>query len=910
MRAATRHRAALLLLTLSPIAACTIRVIQPAPLAGPGQATAAAPKPDTGRKDIPWKPFAEVTKDTRVVSGLFTAYLKHENVYLSLRPDQFDRDFLMVTELSQGIGEFELDGGSDLRSDLIRFHRSGDHVELWVVNPYATATPGTPMARTVAYSFGHSVAQSFPIASVRDTSNEILIDLVPFVVSDWADLGGFFQIFSQATPAGAQGPMFDRERSSFLSLHMFPANAEAEVRLTFHSSRRLGMEMVPDYRWIPLGVHYSIVELPATPMRPRYADDRVGYFVSAMKDFSRDTAESFFVRYVNRWRLEKKDPGAAVSDPIRPITYYIDRTVPLEWRPYVREGVLEWNRAFEEAGIRNAIQTLEAPDDTLWSAEDARYSTVRWMANNGFTYAIGPSDVDPRTGEILNADILIAASWIQAWQGQYRDYAGPQAMIREVFLEDSLLRADPHGRFQRLCSYGATLGREGTLLRATLAASGSIAPGGPVPREYIGQALKELVMHEVGHTLGLRHNFRGTAAIPMAKLFDRAYTATHGTSASVMDYNPPAIALDRSKQGDYYSRTIGSYDRWAIRYGYASVGGDSPDAERPGLARIAAEAADPDHVYGSDEDAGFAAFGLDPTTTRYDQTSDPLAWAKDRVTLVNRLFDSLETRLVGAGDAYPKLRRGFEDLLFQRWYATLVTTKYLAGAYTSRDHRGDPNARAPFIGVTAARQRDALAFIADAGLGPDAYRFRPGFLNRLAPERWWHWDANPFTEGRIDFPLHDWALSFQGTLVRILTDPQVLARLRDAELRAERRDQVVTIPDVLTALTAAVWAEAGLGGATRAENTTSIRRDLQRLYLARLLRIVVTPERGTPEDARAVARASLADLRVHLERALAPGNELDAYTRDHFADSRERIQQALNAQVVQPLGPTAPGSSP
>src|SRR5437899_9590090 len=270
------------------------------------------------------------------------------------------------------------------------------------------------------------------------------------------------------------------------------------------------------------------------------------------------------------------------------------------------------------------------------------------MANNAYTYAIGPSDVEPRTGEILNADILIAASWIEAFQGQYREYAGPQAMVREVFAEDSLLRAEPRGRFRRLCSYGASLGRDGTLLRATLAASGTIAAGAAVPREFIGQGLKELVMHEVGHTLGLRHNFRGTAAIPKEKLFDRAYTATHGTSASVMDYNPPAIALDRSRQGDYYSRTIGTYDRWAIKYGYATVAGETPDAERAGLRSIAAEASDPDHVYGTDEDAGFAAYGLDPTVTRFDQTSDPLAWAKDRETPVNRLFDSLEPRLVAS----------------------------------------------------------------------------------------------------------------------------------------------------------------------------------------------------------------------------------------------------------------------
>src|SRR2546425_6744793 len=159
--------------------ACTIRVIQPAPAAVPG---GGGPKPDSAKKDLPWKPFAEVTKDARVQTGLFTVYLKRESAYLTLKPEQLDRDYLMVTELSQGIGELGIDGGSDVRSDLIRFHRTGDHVELWVVNPYATATPNTPMARTVAYSFGHSVAQSLPIASLRDTTNEVLVDLVPFLV--------------------------------------------------------------------------------------------------------------------------------------------------------------------------------------------------------------------------------------------------------------------------------------------------------------------------------------------------------------------------------------------------------------------------------------------------------------------------------------------------------------------------------------------------------------------------------------------------------------------------------------------------------------------------------------------------------------------------------------------------------
>jgi hypothetical protein len=618
-----------------------------------------------------------------------------------------------------------------------------------------------------------------------------------------------------------------------------------------------------------------------------------------MLDFSKDTAETFFTRYVNRWRLEKKDAAAAVSDPVRPITYYLDRTIPHEWRPYVRAGILEWNRAFEEAGVRNAIQVLDAPDDdSTWSAEDARYSTVRWMANFFQTYAIGPSDVDPRTGEILNADILIAAGWIQAFQNQYRRFAGPAATVRAWFREDSLLRADPDGRL-RLCSAGAALADYGPLLQATLVAHGVIGPGDPVPREYIGQALQELVMHEVGHTLGLRHNFRGTAIIPADRLTDRAFTAREGTSGSVMDYNPPAVSWDRGKQGDFFNTTIGSYDRWVIQYGYADAGGATPDAERPGLARMAAQAADPAHLYGSDEDASFGSFGLDPTVTRYDLTADPLAWSQGQVAFINRLFDSLELRLVAEGDPYTKLRSAFTSLLNTRFAATLYATKWVGGAYTSRDHRGDPRGRPPVVDVPAPRQREALTFITQEGLGEQAYRFRPELLRRLAASRWWHWGTNPFAEDRIDYPLHEWAFAFQTTLVDLLLDPGVLDRLRDAELRADRGASVVTIPEVMDAVTGAVWAEAGYrGGAGR--NATSIRRDIQRYTLQLLSRMVIAPPPGTPEDARSVARATLARLGAALDRTL-PAARLDASTRAHYADSRDRIRQTLGATVVQPV---------
>ena len=218
------------------------------------------------RADAPGRPFGEVTRGSEVGTGLFTIYFKRDSIYLSLSPRQLDRDYLLVTQISQGIGELGLDGGASVRSDLVRFHREDDRIELWVVNSHMAAAAGTPMARTVAYSFGHSVVQSFPIAATRDTS-EVLLNIAPFLVSDWADIGTVFQTaIAQRKLTGSVS--LDEKRSSLQSLHLFGGNLEADVRLTFQTPRNLGLETLADYRSIPIGIHYSLRSCPRRRCAP------------------------------------------------------------------------------------------------------------------------------------------------------------------------------------------------------------------------------------------------------------------------------------------------------------------------------------------------------------------------------------------------------------------------------------------------------------------------------------------------------------------------------------------------------------------------------------------------------------------------------------------------------------------
>ena len=886
------------------LASC-IHVYEPKP-----QTTAPAPqaaKPD--EKKDPFKPWDEVLKDTKPFAGFLKAHQKRDNaLLLELRPDQLEQDFGMVLHLSRGVmGMYEQGAPQDWEARIMRFRRVGDQIQLVHRNPHFTANPGSPIRTAVDNNLGHAVVATFKIESENKTTKALLVDATNFFVSDYADLANVLKFYYANKPV-----MFEKEKSFVANVAGFPTNIEIDADLAFRGmeSPMYGWQGLADGRYVPLRMRYSIFELPKTVMTPRLADDRVGHFLDGVWDYSRDREESFMRRYVRRWRLEKKDANAPVSDVAQPIVFYIDRSVPVEYRKYVKAGVEAWQKAFERAGLRNAIVAREVADnDSTWSAEDARFSTIRWTPDP-YAWAYGPSQTDPRSGEILNADIIVAAGFTSYYTQLHQEQISADALVH---MSGFGMMPQLAGMAQRpIARYACfnQLGKRAQMAfqHTAMLAMGIVEAGAPLPEEFIGDGLKDLIMHEVGHTLGLRHNFRGSSGIPNDKLNDKAFTRENGLTLSVMDYAAVNINKDPKKQGYYHNPEVGTYDVWAIKYAYAPVeraavkanaAGEliaAAESEMPALSKIASEVSRPLHTYGTDEDNWLGGFAVDPLTNAWELGSNPVRYAKDRVELIESLEPKLEKRLVKEGKGYQRLRESVTGLLYERYTALAPVTKTVGGLYVARDHRGDPNERRPFVPVPAGEQREAVRLIVDEAFAPNAFSFDADLLNKLAPSRWADW-AEPFTL-QLDFPLHGIVNSLQTALLRTLLDNARMTRMVENTARVSRPADAYTIAELFATLSASIWSEVPAH-----QNINSFRRNLQRSHVSEMTRILMN-ERvlggmpvPPPEDARSLARMELTNLSDRIGRTLANGASLDATTRAHLLETKVRIDRALNASV-------------
>ncbi|NKB66920.1 MAG: DUF5117 domain-containing protein [Candidatus Latescibacteria bacterium] len=839
--------------------------------------------------------FAEVIEDFEKIEGLFDLYRDPEEnkVFLAIRPEQFGQLHLCNITRTQGDGYF-FDSASLIyigrgRSVPFAFERVGKKVFFTHKNVYYRADEDAAIHQAVDRGLSDSILGVGAIeGQPHPETGAVLVDPSAFFVQDIALVGFIFSEYIKSVVYS-----FDGDNSYFGALQNFPDNTEIDVVLHFKTGApKMDIPTLADERSFQHVYHYSLSSLPESDFRPRLADDRVGHFTTLHQDYTSVLKDDPYVRYVNRWQLEKAEPKFKRSPPKEPIVYWLENTIPVEYRDAVREGVLVWNKAFDKLGFEEAIVVEQQPDDADWDAGDVRYSTIRWMVQPGRGYAVGPSRTNPFSGEIIDADIRISADFVRSVYREFTELVDPVGGGRQAVGDSVSAAIGLSGDYRRgFCDMADGLMQEAAFGWNVLEAR----TGSQVDvEEFIRQLTVQLVAHEVGHTLGLRHNFKASTLHSIDQLHDRSITDKEGISSSVMDYNPVNIAPEGLEQGEYYQTTLGPYDYWAIEYAYSPVAADSPQSERAQLEKIAGRVAADELAYGTDEDAVYWTRGIDPTATRWDLRDDPIAHYRDLVVLSRQLWDKVEDKFERKGERYQTLRRVF-GWGFRPYYSGVGNiSRYIGGIHHYRDHVGDPDGRIPLQPVAPARQREALDFLVEHVFGPNAFSWSPELLNKLAPERWPDFTWSIDRVRRIDLPVHDIVLGIQRQPLDRFYDPILLSRLQDLELRYEV-GETFTMVDLFAGLRQAIWAELDGGG-----HIDSFRRNLQRAHLQKLLGLLLKPAAGTPEDARSLGRADLRVLVEQIGRRLEGGG-LDAYSRAHLEETQARIEAGLQAGLERSL---------
>ncbi len=839
--------------------------------------------------------YTNLIKDAKVQTGLFKLIQKEGKLYAELTPANLNKDYIIVTSIARGIGQGSLLGGMSwgFGDDwLWQFRKVDDKIHVVRRNIRFTAKKGTPEAKAVELAYTDSVLFALPIVA-KAPGGGMVIDLDMIFMSDLPQIGQVLRGFS-----------FTSSRSTWAVAKALRDNVELEVAATYASSGAMTLDTVPDTRGVTVNVHYSISALPNTGYQPRLADDRVGYFLTVIKDYSKQGEEDRFVRYINRWDLQKADPTAELSPPKQPIIFWLEKTVPFKYRKTIREGILEWNKAFEKAGFANAIEVRQQPDDADWDPEDINYNTFRWITSSA-GFAMGPSRVNPLTGQILDADIIFDADFLTFWKEEYEIFSpekvaamtgGPLTL--EEYRQQMLTNPAGHRHHAGCaCEYHSGLGRELAFASTALFARAADAAQLAAERErMIQQGLKEVVMHEVGHTLGLRHNFKASTYLKLEDLNNPEVTSKTGLTASVMDYAPSYITPKGVKQGDYYSTTIGPYDMWAIEYGYKPLPGGT-QGEVAELRKIASRAGEPGLDYATDEDT--RGIDSDPLSNRFDLSSDPIAYAAQRAELIKELWPGLVERVTEDGEGYQRARRAFGVLLSNHGQAAWFVSRFIGGVYVHRDHRGDENGRPPFKVVEAEKQRQALEFLEKQVFSVEPFDFPPELYNHLAASRWNHWGT--LQRDRLDVPVHEVIGMWQDRILRQMLNTLTLTRLHDSELKVPADEDAFTVAELLDGLTGAIFSE--LNDIKEGEFTNrkpaihSLRRNLQRNYLEQLSNLALgnTP---APRDCQAVAAAQLKEIDTRVKNLLKRNKvKLDSYSQVHLEEVSSRAQKVLDARI-------------
>lgn len=792
-------------------------------------ADAAKPaKPDEDKDAI--KAFKDVIEEDFVSDeGLFTVYRDGEDLYYEIPNSQLGREFLLVTRIAKTADEIGY-GGEKSNTQVVRWVRQGDKIMLRSVGYENVATEDQPIAQAVLNSNFEPIIMAFDIAANNKDTTGVVIDATSLFTSDIPSLG---LSSGRRTAYGVR--RVDPSRTFISSSAAYPENIEVHHVLTYDASKAPSNASSGS---ISLEMSQSMRTLPEVPMTPRLCDDRVGFFSVNLTDYGSEAHKAESRCFITRYRLEPSDEEAykrgELVEPVKQIVYYIDPSTPEKWRPYLKQGVNDWNRSFEAAGFKNAITALDPPtkeEDPEFSPEDARYSVIRYFASD-IQNAYGPHVSDPRTGEILESDIgwyHNIMSLLRNWFFVHTAAVNPDA--RKVKLDDAVM----------------------------------------------GELIRFVSAHEVGHTLGFPHNMGNSYGYPVDSLRSPTFTATHGTAPSIMDYARFNYVAQPGDGVTKFFPGLGEYDDWVAEWGYGWTGSTDPDQEKKDLnASVVAKAGDPVYFYGRQ------GSGIDPRSQTEDLGDDAVYASDLGVENLKRIVSSLVDWTAEDAKDYGDLSELYGTLTGQ-WNRYVGHVGAWVGGMHSTPKTSDQAGPVHEM-ATEARQRDAMDWLDRQVFTTPDWMLNMDILRRIEGA------------GAIDR-----IRNYQVRAVNRLLDPQRMARMMEAELML---DDTYTVTEMFGDLRASVWGELGTGAPV-----DLYRRNLQRGHLARLQYLMENEAPPTPSffasfgyvgvsvsqsDIRAYVRGELEEISRDVGRGLT--RTRDAQTRLHLRDVSARIEDILDSK--------------